>query len=81
MPKLGANEWGFDVDLLFYSRKENAKIKSIPTMWDDKKGSKINLKKTPLTMFLSVIRLRLIHSPFNFVVRFYRKLPEKWKFH
>ena len=81
VPVLGASEWSFDIDLLFYARKENAKIRSIPTMWADKTGSKINLKKTPLTMFLSVIRLRFIYSPFDFVVRFYRKLPEKWKFH
>lgn len=81
LPKLGASEWSFDVDFLFYARREKVKIKSIPTEWHDEKGSNINLKKTPITVLLSVIRLRLIHSPFNFIVRIYRKLPEKWKFH
>lgn len=81
VPKLGSSEWSFDIDLLFYARREKAKIKSIPTMWDDKKGSKINLKKTPITVLLSAIRLRLIHSPLNFLVRVYRILPDKWKFH
>ena len=81
IPALGSSEWSFDVDLLFYARREKAKIKSIPTIWDDKRGSKINFKKTPITVLLSIIRLRFIHSPFNFVVRFYRKLPERWKFH
>jgi len=81
VPKLGASEWGFDVDLLFYSRREKAKIKSIPTEWHDEKGSKVNLKKTPITMFLSAIRLRLVHSPFNFMVRAYSILPAKLKFH
>ena len=81
LPKIGASDWSFDVDLLFYARRAKAKIKSIPTEWYDEKGSKINLKKTPITMFLSVIRLRLIHSPFNFMARIYRKLPETWKFH
>ena len=80
-PKLGASEWSFDVDLLFYARREGARILSIPTVWHDKKDSKINLKKTPITMFLSAVRLRLIHSPFSFLVRTYRILPESWKFH
>jgi len=79
--KLGSSEWSFDVDLLFYARRENAKIKSIPTKWIDKKQSNINLKKTPIAMFLSVMRLRLIHSPFRFIVKVYRILPEKIKFH
>lgn len=79
--KLGSSEWSFDVDLLFYMRREKAKIKSIPTIWCDEVGSNINLKKTPLTMFLSVIRLRLVHSPFDFIVRFYRKLPDSLKIH
>jgi glycosyltransferase involved in cell wall biosynthesis len=80
-PKLGSSEWSFDVDLLFYARREKAKIKSIPTTWIDKKGSHINKLRTPVTMALSAVRLRLVHSPFKFVVRIYRKLPDKWKFH
>jgi glycosyltransferase involved in cell wall biosynthesis len=81
VPKLGSSEWSFDVDLLFYARREKAKIKSIPTIWEDQKKSRINLKRTPITMFLSVIRLRLIHSPLRFTVQLYRKLPERFKIH
>ena len=80
-PKLGASEWSFDVDLLFYARRENAKIISIPTVWNDDADSHVNLKKTPITMFLSVLRLRLVHSPFKFIVKVYKKLPDKLKFH
>jgi glycosyltransferase involved in cell wall biosynthesis len=80
--KLITSNWGFDVALLFCLKKEsNAKIKSIPTIWRDKKESKINLKKTPILMFASLVRLRLFHSPFKFIVRFYRKLPKKLKIH
>jgi len=75
--KLGASEWSFDVDLLFYARYFGFKITSIPTEWHDKKGSKVNLKKTPGRMFFSVIRLRLIHSPFFFILKFHSKLPRK----
>lgn len=80
--KLVTSNWGFDVALLVCLRKEsNAKIISIPTTWEDRQDSKVNLKRTPIFMFASLIRLRLIHSPFKFVVRAYRKLPEKLKIH
>ncbi len=78
-PRLGSTEWSFDVDFLFYARREKARIKSIPTEWHDKKGSKINLKKTPARMFFSVLRLRLMHSPFKFITRLHGKLPRKLK--
>jgi glycosyltransferase involved in cell wall biosynthesis len=82
VPNLGSTEWSYDVDLLFYARRANAKIKSIPTIWEDKRESKLNVTKTPVKMFLSSIRLRLLHSPFNFVVRFYRNvLPKGFKIH
>jgi glycosyltransferase involved in cell wall biosynthesis len=80
--KLITINWNFDVALLYCLRKEsNARIKSIPTLWHDEKGSKVNLKKTPVMMFASLIRLRFVHSPFKFIVRAYRKLPEELKMH
>ena len=80
--KIISSQWNFDVALLFCLRKEaNAKIIDIPTIWEDRQASKINLKRTPILMFASLIRLRLIHSPFKFLVRAYRKLPEKLKIH
>jgi glycosyltransferase involved in cell wall biosynthesis len=80
--KFGKSKWGFDIVLLYCLRKESkAKIKSIPTVWHDEVGSKVNLKKTPVRMLASAVRLRLSHSPFNFMVRFYRKLPENMKMH
>ena len=71
-------QWAFDVDLLYKLKK--VKIKEIATDWEDKTGSKVNLKD-PLKMFSSVIRLRLIYSPFKFVVKVYDKLPERIKIH
>ena len=80
--KLITINWNFDIALLYCLRKEsNARIKTIPTLWHDEKGSKVHLKRTPILMFASLIRLRLIHSPFKFIVRAYRKLPEKLKIH
>ncbi|MBI2043062.1 glycosyltransferase [Candidatus Pacearchaeota archaeon] len=79
--KIASSQWNFDVALLFCLRRESkARIKSIPTMWSDIKGSKINLRSAPTRMFLSAIRLRIMHSPFKSFLRIYWKLiPEKWK--
>jgi glycosyltransferase involved in cell wall biosynthesis len=80
--KLVTSNWAFDIALLYCLRKEsNARIKSLPTVWRDETSSKVNLKKTPLLMFISSVRLRLIHSPFRDFVKIYRNLPEKLKFH
>jgi glycosyltransferase involved in cell wall biosynthesis len=80
--KLVTSNWGFDIALLYCLRKESsARVRSIPTIWRDEKGSRVNLKKTPIRMFASAVRLRLIHSPLKDFVRLYRNLPEKWKFH
>lgn len=76
---LGSSEWSFDVDLLFYTEYFGFKIKSIPTEWHDKAGSKISFSKTPGRMFFSVVRLRLIHSPLAFIARVHGKLPQKLK--
>src|SRR4030042_705162 len=61
--KLITINWGFDIALLYCFKKEShARIKSIPTVWHDKAGSKINITKTQLRTLMSTLRLRLIHS-------------------
>ncbi len=81
--KLISSDFNFDVALLFCLKNEdNAKIKSLPTFWEEKGGSKVFSIKSPLRMFLSAIRLRLFHSPFKFIIKFYGKItPEKLKLH
>jgi glycosyltransferase involved in cell wall biosynthesis len=76
-----STEWAFDIDILYKLRSKNFKIKEIPTVWEDKKGSVLNLFKTPLKMFSSIIRLRFVHSPFRFIVDAYDRLPDKIKIH
>jgi len=73
--------WAFDINLLYALNKEGFKIKEIPTEWIDKLGSKLNVKKVPLMMFIGVVRLRLLNSPFKRFIRLYDKLPEKIKIH
>lgn len=79
--ELGMTQWCFDVDLLYRLRKKGFKIKEIKTIWEDKTGSKLDLRKVPLRMFASVIRLRLLNSRFCGLVKVYDKLPEWIKIH
>lgn len=79
--EIGSTEWSFDIDFLYRLNKHGFKIKEVPTVWQGKGGSKLNLIKTPFRMFSGIIRLRLLHSPFKFIVRAYDKLPQKAKLH
>ena len=55
----------FDVNLLVSLRRAGFSILEVPTEWTDKIGSKVtaSLFRSSLTMFLSVVRIRLIYSP------------------
>ncbi|MBS3091787.1 glycosyltransferase [Candidatus Pacearchaeota archaeon] len=80
-PKINITQWAFDINLLYLCKRNNFRIKEHPTVWNDKSGSKINLVQTPMKMFLGVLRLRILYSPLNFIVRFYNKIPEVAKIH
>jgi glycosyltransferase involved in cell wall biosynthesis len=79
--EIGNSEWGFDIELLYRMRKHKFRIKEFATVWEEKKGSKLKLLKTPVRMFSGIMRLRLMNSPFKFIVRAYDLLPEKIKIH
>lgn len=66
--KIGLTEWAFDVNLLYLCKINKFKIKEIPTIWEDKEGSKIK-SRTPLLFFLGIIRLRVIYSPIEPIAR------------
>ncbi len=69
----------FDVNLLFSLRRAGHTVKEVPIEWTDQLGSKVtsNLWRLSLVMFLSVARLRLVHSPFYRWLRPLRPL-ETW---
>jgi hypothetical protein len=69
----------FDVNLLFSLRRAGHTVKEVPIEWTDQLGSKVtsNLWRLSLVMFLSVVRLRLVHSPFYRWLRPLRPL-ETW---
>jgi hypothetical protein len=56
-------DMAFDINLLYSLKREGFRILEVPTEWTDKLGSKVTLFRTSLTMFLSVVRIRLIYSP------------------
>ena len=55
--------------MLYLARRFNLKIKEFPTIWEDKQDSKVNLTKVPIQMFSGILRLRLVYSPFEPVLR------------
>ena len=65
-PALQIADLAFDVNLLVSLKRAGFTVKEVPTEWTDKIGSKVSssLFRASLTMFLSVVRVRLIYSPF-----------------
>lgn len=56
----------FDVNLLYALKRHGFKVREVPIEWTDKLGSTVtrSLLRSSLVMFLSVVRLRLVYSPF-----------------
>jgi len=65
-PQLRIADLAFDVNLLYVLKREGFKLIEVPTEWTDQVGSKVtqSLLRSSLVMFLSVVRLRLVYSPF-----------------
>ena len=78
-PTLQIADLAFDVNLLVSLKRAGFSILEVPTEWTDKVGSKVtsSLFRSSLTMFLSVVRVRLIYSPFYKWLGPLRPL-EKW---
>ena len=68
LPKLGTTQWAFDVDLLFHLQLAGYNITEIATVWNDKAGSRLHVFTASSEMFAALIRLRLLYSPFAWLV-------------
>ena len=66
LPALRIADLAFDVNLLYVLKRAGFTIREVPTEWTDKVGSKVtqSLLRSSVVMFLSVVRLRLVYSPF-----------------
>ena len=67
----------FDINLLYSIKRAGFTIREVPTVWRDQIGSKIKLTKGSIGILLSVLRLRLVYSPFYLWLRPLRPL-EGW---
>ncbi|MBC8094552.1 MAG: glycosyltransferase [Akkermansiaceae bacterium] len=78
-PYLRIADLAFDVNLVVALHRAGFRVLELPTEWTDKDGSKVtaSLFRSSLTMFLSVVRIRLIYSPFYKMLRPLRPL-EAW---
>jgi hypothetical protein len=72
LPHFGITRWAFDVDLLYQIHRAGGRIAEIPTTWSDVAGSKLQVGRASVQMFLALVRLRLMYSPLKFLVRLYR---------
>jgi len=72
----------FDVNLLYSLKHAGFSVLEVPTEWTDKVGSKVtsSLFRSSLSMALSVVRIRLIYSPFSKWLGPLRPL-EGWIYH
>lgn len=70
-------DMAFDINLLYALKRAGLRVLELPTEWTDKAGSKVVLGRTSLTMFLSVVRLRLIYSGLRPLLRWLRPI-ESW---
>jgi hypothetical protein len=69
----------FDVNLLYALQRHGFRVLEVPIEWTDKMGSSVtrSLLRSSLVMFLSVVRLRLVYSPFRGLQGLMRPF-EKW---
>ncbi|HET7625844.1 MAG TPA: glycosyltransferase [Verrucomicrobiae bacterium] len=70
-------DMAFDINLLYSLKRAGFRVLEVPTEWTDKIGSKVNLPRASLVMFLSALRIRLIYSPIYKWLRPLRPL-ETW---
>jgi glycosyltransferase involved in cell wall biosynthesis len=68
-PALRIADVAFDINLLYSLKRNGFTIREVPTVWTDQIGTKIRLNKGALGILLSVIRLRLVYSPFYRLLR------------
>lgn len=71
LPHIGITRWAFDVDLLFQVHRAGYQITEWPTVWHDEGGSQLRIVRASLEMLIAIIRLRLIYSPFKWIVTLY----------
>ena len=52
------NDFGFDVEILFLCQQNGYRIAEVPVNWTDIEGSKVNLIRDSMRMFLDIFKIR-----------------------
>jgi glycosyltransferase involved in cell wall biosynthesis len=58
-PEQTLDGWTFDVEILFIAKKRDYKIVEIPIHWYFNAGSRVNIVRDSIAMFLDLLRIRL----------------------
>ena len=74
-PLITSMRWSWDIDFLLQLQRNNISCIECPITWRDKEYSTINFLKAGPKMAMGVLRLRIMYSPFKFLVKIYNKLP------
>lgn len=59
---LKIDDFSFDVEMLYVAKKLSLKIKEMPVSWINSPSSKVKIFSDSLKMFLSLIKIKKIHS-------------------
>jgi len=73
LPNIGITRFAFDVDVLFQLKRSGFSVIEEPTVWSDVEGSTVHFFNSSFDMFCAVVRMRLIYSPFRFIVPVYER--------
>lgn len=74
LPHITMSKWAFDVEMLYLLAKKGFYVRPIPTIWKDQAYATINFWQAGPGMALGVLRLRIIHSPFQRFITLYDRL-------
>lgn len=66
--QLEISGFAFDVELLYLLRRGGGRVKEVPTVWKDSGVSNFSLWREPPRMLLDLVRIRLVYSPFRWLV-------------
>ena len=65
---LTTSDFAFDIELLYKLNKNGYRVREIPVVWEEKGDSSLNLKKVVPAMFLTVLIIRILNSPFKWIL-------------
>jgi len=61
-PHQQANQFSFDIEILYIAKLLNLKIKEVPINWINVSGSKVNLVFDSTKMFFDIFKFRFLHK-------------------